>query len=76
MEMSGRTRAFSRDSTEDLDIPLSLEMKDEPSFKSMQGNPALFQVRASPCPLHLRQQNQGPSHMSIAESSLFLRCLW
>ena len=39
------------------------------------GNPALFQVRASQCPFHLRQQTQGPSHIPIGERSLVLRCL-
>ena len=29
------TRAFSRDCTEDSDIPLSCEMKDEPAFKPL-----------------------------------------
>ena len=35
------TRAFSRISTGDSDIP-SCEMKDEPTFKSLQGNQDLF----------------------------------
>ena len=35
-------RAFSRDCTEDSDIPLSCEMKDEPAFKPLQGNPTFF----------------------------------
>ena len=69
-------RAFSRVSRRDSDIPSSCEMKDEPAFKPRQGNPALFRVRASWCPFHLRQQNQGPSHIPIAERSLLLRCLW
>ena len=34
-------RAFSRDCTEDSDIPLSCEMKEEPAFKPLQGNPTL-----------------------------------
>ena len=51
-------------------------MKEEPAFKPLQGNPAFFQVRASPCPFHLRQQTQGPSHIPIAKGSLLLRCLW
>ena len=29
-------RAFSRDCTEDSDIPLSCEMKDEPAFKTLE----------------------------------------
>ena len=35
-------RAFSRVSTGDSDIPSSCEMKDEPAFKPLQGNPAFF----------------------------------
>ena len=69
-------RVFSRVSTEDSDIPSSCEMKDEPAFKPLQGNPTLYLVRESRYPLHLRQQNQGPSHIPIAEGRLLLRCLW
>ena len=69
-------RDFSRVSKGDPDIPSSCEMKDEPAFKTLQGNPAFFRVRASRCPFHLRQQTQGPSHIPIAEGSLLLRCLW
>ena len=64
-------RALSRDGTEDSDIPLSCEMKDEPAFKPLQGNPTLFLVRASWYP-----QTQGPSNIPIAEGRLLLRCLW
>ena len=69
-------RAFSRISTGDSDIPSSCEMEDEPAFKSLQGNPALFRVRASQCPFQLRPQIQGPSHIPIAERSLILRWFW
>ena len=37
-----RTMAFSRDSIGDTDIRSSCEMKDEPAFKALQGNPAFF----------------------------------
>ena len=37
-----RIMAFSRISTGDSDIPSSCEMKDEPAFKPLEGNPALF----------------------------------
>ena len=37
-----RTIAFSIGSTGDSDIPSSCEMKDEPAFKALQGNPAFF----------------------------------
>ena len=70
------SRAFSRASTEDSDLPISCEIKDEPACKSLQGNPAFFRVRASWFPFHLRQQTQGPTHIPIAERSLVLRCLW
>ena len=35
-------RAFSMVSAGDSDIPSSCEMKDEPAFKPLQGNPAFF----------------------------------
>ena len=76
VKMRWGTRAFSRFSTEDSDIPSSCKMKDDPTFKSLQGNSALFRVRAYQCPFHLRQQILGSSHMTIAERSLLLRCLW
>ena len=37
-----RTMAFSRVSTGDSFIPSSCEMKYEPAFKPLQGNPAFF----------------------------------
>ena len=37
-----RPRAFSRVSTGDSDIPSSCEMKYEPAFKPLQGNPTFF----------------------------------
>ena len=69
-------RSFSRVSTGESGIPSSCERKDEPAFRPLQGNLAFFQVRASWCPFHLRQQTQGSSHIPIAEGSLHLRCLW
>ena len=69
-------RVFSRVSTGDSDFLSSCEMKDEPAFKLLQGNPAFFPVRASRYPLHVRPQNQGPSHITFAEGRLYLRCLW
>ena len=68
-------KAFSRDRTEDSDIPLSCEMKDEAAFKSLQGYPTFFRVRASRYPLHVRQQTQGRFLRPIAEGRLLLRCL-
>ena len=76
IEMRRGTRAFSWVSSGDSDIPSSCEMKDDPAFKSLHGNPALFRVRASRCPFHLRQQTQGPFHIPVAERKLLLSCLW
>ena len=76
VQMRQGPRDFSRVSTGDSDIPSPCEMKDEPAFKPLQGNPAFFRVRASRCPFHLRQQTQGPFHMPIAGGSLLLRCWW
>ena len=45
VQMMRRPRAFSRVSTGDSDIPSSCDMKHEPKFKPLQGNPALFSVR-------------------------------
>ena len=62
--------ASSRVSTGDSDIPSSCDMKHEPKFKPLQGNPAFFEVRASRGPFHLTQKTQGPSHIPIAEGKL------
>ena len=70
------TRVSSRISTQDSDIPSSCQMKDEPAFKPLQGNPTLFLVRESRYPLLLRQNTQGPSHIPIAEGSLLFMCLF
>ena len=76
VQMRRGPRAFSRVFTGDPSMPSSCEMKDEPAFKPLQGNPAFFPVRASRSPFHLRQQIQGPSQIPIAEGSLLLRCMW
>ena len=76
IQMSRRTTAFSRVSTGDSDIPSSCEMKQEPEFKPMQGNPAFFLVRVSRGPFQLRYKTQGPSHIPIAEGKLHLMCWW
>ena len=69
-------RTFSRVYTRYSDMPSSCEMKEEPAFNPLQGNPAFFQVTASRCPFHLRHQIQGTSQLPIGEGSLLLRCLW
>ena len=71
-----RTMAFSRVSTWDSVIPTSCEIKYEPAFKPLQGNPAFFSVRASRGPFHLREKTQSPSHIHISLGRLLLRCLW
>ena len=76
VEMRQGTSALSMVSKADSYIPRSCEEKDEPAFKSLKGNLALIRVRASRCPLHLRQQTQSPSHIPIAEKHLLLCCLW
>ena len=68
------TRVFSRFSKGDSDITSSCEMKENPAFKPLQGNPNFFLVRASQYSLQVRQQIQGPSHIPIAEGRLLLRC--
>ena len=67
------TRPFSRDCTEDSDILFSCEMKDETSFKAVQGHLTFFRDRESRYTLHVRKQIQGPSHIAIAEGRLLLR---
>ena len=42
VQMRRKPTALSRVSTGDSDIPSSFEMKDEPEFKTPQGNPAFF----------------------------------
>ena len=76
VQMRRRTRVSSRISTEDLDIPSSCHMKDEPAFKPLLGNPNLFLVTESWYPLHLRHKTQGPSHIPIAEGRLLLSYLF
>ena len=64
------TSTFSRVATGDSDILSCCQTKDQPAFKSLQGNPALFQVRASRCPFHLRQQTRVPlTYLLLIEAS-------
>ena len=75
-EMRWGTKAFPRVSTGHSDIPSCCEIKDEPAFKTVQGNQDLFRVRASQCRFHLGQHTPGPSHIPIVDRSLLLRCDW
>ena len=76
VQMRRGPSAYSRVSTGDSDIPSSCEMKDEPAFKPLQGNPSSFRVRVSLGPFHWMQKTQSASHIPIAEGKLFLRCFW
>ena len=76
VQIRERPRAFPRLTPGDTDNPASCEMKEVTPFKSLQGNPAFFHVRASRGPLHLGQKTQGPSHIPIAEGKLLFSCLW
>ena len=42
IQMRRRTMAYSRVSTGDSEFPSSCEMKNEPEFRPLQGNPAFF----------------------------------
>ena len=42
VQMRCVSKAFSKDSTGDSDIPSFSEIKDKPAFKPLQGNPAFF----------------------------------
>ena len=42
VQMRRRPTAFSRATTGDSDIPSSCDMKQEPKFKPLQGNPAFL----------------------------------
>ena len=70
-----RTMAFSRVSTLETDIPSSCDMKDEPTFKALQGKLAFLGVRATRGPLYLRQKKKSHSHIPISEGRILLRCL-
>ena len=74
VQMRRGTRVASRISTQDTDIPSSCQMKDEPAFKPLLGNPTLILVRESRYTLHLRQKTQGPAHVLVAVGRLLLRC--
>ena len=70
IQMRRRPMAFSRVSTGDSDIPSSSDMKHEPKFKPLQGNPAFFCVRVSRGPFNLRQETQGPlTYLLLRENS-------
>ena len=73
--MRGGTRVSSRISTQDSHIPSSFDMKHEPIFKPLQGNPAFFASGLSRY-LPLETESKSPSLLPIAEGKLHLRCRW
>ena len=60
-----------------VEIGMSLELMQVNRASSwlIWGNLAFFLVRVSRCPIHFRQQSQGPSHIPIAERSFLMRYL-
>ena len=76
VQIRRETSVSSRISTQDSDIRSFCQMKDDPAFKPLQGNPTLFLVSESRYPLHLRQETQGPSNINIGEEKLLLKCLF
>ena len=75
VQMRRGNRVSSRISTQDLDIPSSCQMKEEPAFKPLQGNPTLFLVRESRYPLHLRQKFRVPvTYLLLSEGSSWGAC--
>ena len=76
VQMTRTPTAFNRVSTVHSDMHSSCEMKNESEFKPLQGNRAVFSVRASRGPFHLRQETQGPTHITTADGKLLWMCLW
>ena len=75
VQMRRRPTAFSRVSTGDSDIPSSYEMKDEPEFKPLQGNPSFFWVR--PLAVHStwdRKQRVPLTYLLLRENSTWGAC--
>ena len=60
VQMTLTATAFSRVSTGDSDMHSSCEMKDEPAFKPLQGNPTFFRFRESRYPVHVTLQIRVP----------------
>ena len=72
VQMRRRPRAFSRDSTGDSDIPSSCDMKHEPKFKPLQGNPAFFWVR----PLAVHSTLDRKHRVPLTNQLLRENCTW
>ena len=70
IQMRRRTMAFSRVSTGDSDIPSSCQMKQEPDYKTLQGNPTFFWVRVSRGPFHWdRKHRFSLTYLLMSENS-------
>ena len=76
VQMRRRSTAFSRVSTGDSYIPSSCDMKQEPKFKPLQGNPAFFWVR--PLAVHCtwdRKHRVPLTYLLLRENSTWGACL-
>ena len=70
VQMRWGTRVSSRISTQYSDIPSSCQMKDETTFKALQGNPTLFLVRESRYPLPVGRKLRVPlTYLLLREGS-------
>ena len=72
IQMRRASMVFSRLSKGDSNFPSYFEMKNEPSFKPLQGNLTFFLVRTSQYLSHLRQETHGPSDIPFVEGRLLL----
>ena len=66
VHMRRRSKAFSRVSAGDSDIPSSCDMKHETKFKPLQGIWPSFESGLSRY-IHLKQKAQSTSHLPIGE---------
>ena len=70
VQMRRRPTVFSRDSTGDSDIPSSCDMKHEPKFKPLHGNPAFFWVRPLAVPSTSDRKHRVPlTYLLLRENS-------
>ena len=75
VQMRRRPKAVSSVSTGDSDIPSSCDMKHEPKFKPLQGNPAFFWVR--PLAVHstwYRKHSVPLTYLLLRENSTWGTC--
>ena len=75
VQMRRRPTSFSRVFTLDSDFPSSCDMKHEPKFKPLQGNPAFFSVR--PVAVHStwnRKHRVPLAYLLLRENSTWGAC--